>query len=257
MRVLIVGDIHGQFYELLQFITEMKSLFRIQAAIQLGDFGFFPELFESMEEQDQYFPVPLYVIDGNHEDHEWLYLSSLNNEMETWKQKHNIYFLQRATVLNLGGAKIGAIGGALHVDQPQQFSAKYKTSNYIQKAECESAIDLFNLEKPELIISHTCPTGIGIGIKGNEHFDHSIVQFIVNEGFDPGASDDCGDRQLTHLWDSLKYKPKAWAFGHFHVDHVKKIDETLFVCNDFSKRKVNSQIVVWDTEEKSILTLKF
>lgn len=257
MRVLIVGDIHGRVEKLVEYLTKVKSLFRISAAIQLGDFGFYPEIFREMEENKLYFPVQLYAIDGNHENHDWLFTMKKNREVDKWKEKFNLYYLSRASVVEIGGTKIGAIGGALNVDGPQKSSAKTQSANYILKSERESAISLFNERKPELIVSHTCPTGIGIGIKANKIFDQSIIEHIVNAGFDPGVQDDCGDRELTKLWDGLSYSPLAWVFGHFHFDYEKTIGHTRFVCNNILNESSIEQIVVWDTEERNLFTLKF
>lgn len=254
MRVLIVGDIHGQVQEFCRFLIEMKSHFRIEAAIQLGDFGFYPEIIQLMLEQKLHFCVPVYAVDGNHENHEWLFWAGMNSTRANWHKDHNLIYLPRASIFKLGSTKIGAIGGALNVDRPQVISAKSMTSNFIQQIERERAEKLFNAERPDLIISHTCPTGIGIGMKGSHYFNQTIVQHIVKEGHDPGVEDDCGDRELTHLWNNLDVKPIAWAFGHFHINHECHIAQTHFVCLDSFNADV-PQINLWDTEEKSLLTL--
>jgi len=49
------------------------AAYGIEAAIQVGDFGFFARDFnEFSQEGPRRLPVPLHVIDGNHEDHGWL-----------------------------------------------------------------------------------------------------------------------------------------------------------------------------------------
>jgi predicted phosphodiesterase len=69
MRVLIVGDVHGQHQKLAESLRQAQTDFRIAAAIQVGDFGFYKDLMTQAREERIRFPIPLHVIDGNHEDH--------------------------------------------------------------------------------------------------------------------------------------------------------------------------------------------
>jgi hypothetical protein len=72
MRVLIVGDVHGQHRKLAETLRQAQADFRIGAAIQVGDFGFYRNLLAQAREELLRFPVPMHAIDGNHEDHAWL-----------------------------------------------------------------------------------------------------------------------------------------------------------------------------------------
>jgi predicted phosphodiesterase len=257
MRVLLVGDTHGQLKELSGFLMRARSMFRISAAIQVGDFGFFPETMRESSIRDLFFAVPLHVIDGNHEDHDWLEMRFQAGETLQWKARHNLIFQPRASITQMASSKIGFVGGALHVDRPQYLNSTAGTSNYIQKSQREEAARCFNAEKPDLIVTHSCPSAIGIGIASGGFVEQGIIDHVVHAGFDPGPREDSGDRELNQLWHALEYRPSAWAFGHFHQLHDASIEGTHFVCiKDFDQSSC-FPLVIWDTEEKRLLIVKY
>jgi len=253
MRVLIIGDVHGQHEKLAEVLQRAQADYRIEAAIQVGDFGFFPEPLARLREAGIRFAVPVHAIDGNHEDHAWLRRASLTGATNAWKQELNLVYQARPSVAEMGASKIGFLGGALHVDRPQKHNWLAGLPNYILRRQREHAAELFNQQQLELIVTHSCPSRIGIGIRSSPEFGHGVAEYIVAAGFDPGPHDDCGETELGHLWCDLRYRPRAWVFGHFHRAHQTTIEGTQFVCvpGDFDTPTHN--FVVWDTEEKRLL----
>lgn len=253
MRILFVGDIHGNYEGLLDYIIKVKSMFSIEAVIQVGDFGFSEDTFKYIKQEIKYFPVPFYVIDGNHEDHEWLQKRLEEDVLSNWKKDFNIYYQKRGSIVRFGNTTIGFIGGALNFDQPQYYNKRTGASNYIQKAQIEEISQIFNDVNPELIISHSCPTSIGIGIESSSVFSRGIVNFIIAAGFEPGDNNDCGDINLTNLWKSLSTKPKAWVFGHFHRRHEKVIKDVHFSCVSSFNATEMFPLLLWDAEENRLI----
>lgn len=253
MRILIVGDVHGLFGEFHDFVLHARREMRVGAVIQVGDFGFFPEIVEGALASGLSFPVPVYAVDGNHEDHRWLSFAVQDGSVREWQRVMNLYFMDRGTVASIGGTRVGFLGGALHVDRPQVFDAAMGTSNYIQREQRVRAADVFNRERPDVIVSHTCPTGIGIGIRGSPVFAPGVAAYIAAAGFDPGVDGDCGDIELTRLWRAMEYRPRAWVFGHFHADHRALVEGTDFVCLGGMDP---DSIAMWDTDDGQILVLK-
>lgn len=253
MRVLIIGDVHGQFGEFHDIVLRARRELRIGAAIQVGDFGFFPEIIKGAVAAGLRFPVPVYAIDGNHEDHGWLAACGQDGSLNQWRHEMNLFYMPRGTVAAIGGSKVGFLGGALHVDRPQAFDSATGASNYVQRDQRAGAVTAFNLERPDLIVTHSCPTGIGIGIQGNPIFVPGVAQYIASAGFDPGVDGDCGDIELTHLWNALAYRPRAWVFGHFHADYEKRVEGTDFVCLGGMNLDL---VAMWDTDDNCVLILK-
>ena len=73
MRILMVGDIHGELDRFAEFLRLAKAEIAIHADIQVGYFGFGSDVIQAwIESTDAPFAVPVHAIDGNHEDHRWL-----------------------------------------------------------------------------------------------------------------------------------------------------------------------------------------
>lgn len=253
MRVLIVGDVHGQHQKLAEALRQAQADYRIEAAIQVGDFGFNKNALGSTEGERVRYPLPLHTIDGNHEDHGWLRRMLLVGANQRWQLELNLIYQPRASVAPLGSSKVGFLGGALHVDRPQKHNWPGGFPNYILRRHQEQAVALFNREQPELIVTHSCPAGIGIGLRCSPEMQPGVADYITAVGFDSGPSDDCGEAELRRLWSGLTYKPRAWVFGHFHRAHEAMIDGTRFVSVSDQLDGPSRQLVIWDTEEKKLL----
>ncbi|MEI6085082.1 MAG: metallophosphoesterase [Verrucomicrobiota bacterium] len=252
MRVLIIGDVHGRHRELAEALRQVQTDFGIAAAIQVGDFGFD----ERHLAQPVRYPVPVHVIDGNHEDHRWLRHALRHGAAEDWEKQANLIYQPRPSVARLGATTVGFMGGALHVDRPQKHNLLSGFPNYILRRHREQATALFNREKPELIVTHSCPAGIGIGVRSSPDLEHGVAEHVVKAGFDPGPPDDCGEAELGHLWRDLRYRPGGWVFGHFHRAHESTVEGTRFVCIDDNLSTLDQPIVLWDSEEKKLLTVQ-
>lgn len=255
MRILIIGDVHGQHRELAERLRHVQTGYQIAAAIQVGDYGFFRDLFARDTEESLRYPVPVHVIDGNHEDHEWIRQAQTRHLTARWQEALNLVYQPRPSVARLGASKVGFLGGALHVDRPQRHNVQADLPNYILRRQREQAVALFNRERPELLVTHSCPAGIGIGMHGSPALSHGVAAYIHAAGFDAGPAGDCGERELQQLWDALDYRPRGWVFGPFHAARNVLIGQTRFVCvPDEPAPTGRHPLVLWDTEEKELLT---
>ena len=119
------------------------------------------------------------------------------------------------------------------------------------------ALRNFTANHLDLIVSHSCPSGIGIGMKSNALFASTVAQYLEKSGFTASPQNDCGEAELKFLWDSLNQRenqtPPHWVFGHFHVFHKAMIGQTQFIC--VPKLGVLFPMVIWDTEEKTMLVI--
>lgn len=253
MRILIVGDAHGRHPQLAEGLRQAQADFRVAAAIQVGDYGFYRDRMARAREEGLRYPVPLHVIDGNHEDHPWLRRALLLGMARTWQRESNLVYQPRPSVAVLGASRVGFLGGALHADRPQRHNLLSGFPNYILRRQREHAAALFNRERPELIVTHSCPSRIGIGIRGPAEMRAGVAEHIAAAGFDPGPADDCGEVELGRLWLDLAYRPRAWVFGHFHRAHDATVEGTRFVCVGDDLDSPARLLVIWDTEEKRLL----
>jgi len=239
MRIGLFGDVHGNYEMFYELLMRSITTHKISAALQVGDFGLSEEVLKHKELFQ--LPVPLYVIDGNHEDFRFLAQSLENHSTEKWAA-HNLHYQPRGSVANMGSLHMGFIGGALNVDQRQQK----KSGNFITNEDVERALIHFALEPMDIVVSHSCPAGIGIGMEGNPYHRRGVVDYILSYGYNPGPSGDYGETQLTALWNRMQKRPKLWVYGHFHQYQTAQIGETLFVS--LPRMDLFHQCVVWDTE---------
>jgi hypothetical protein len=253
MRVLIAGDLHGRHAEFAGILRRIQTDFGIAAAIQVGDFGFYREAMARMRRERMRFPVPVHAIDGNHEDHRWLRRALLTGAGRAWREEANLLYHPRPSVARIGATTVGFLGGALHVDRPQRHNLLSRFPNYILRRQREHAAALFNRERPDLLVTHSCPSGIGIGMRSSAELDPHVAEHVVQAGFDPGPPDDCGEAELSRLWRDLSYRPKGWVFGHFHRRQDAVIEGTRFACVGADLEDLRRALVLWDTEEERLL----
>lgn len=249
MLILILGDSHGRLDLVHQACVRAQANYGIEAAIQVGDFGLFPKvLHKFFHEGPRRFSVPLHVIDGNHEDHGWLTTCRANGTLTEW-QAANLNFHARGTIGDIGGLRIGFLGGALHADRRQEWEGQWKSTadggvlqgkrwvprdpawaNWVTKGDVERSIASFSAKLPDLIVSHSCPAGIGVGMVGAVPLIEDVKRFVTRAGHYGGPFRDCGEGNLREVWDRLQARPPLWIFGHFHRIHDRMVAGTRFVC---------------------------
>ncbi len=239
MRIGIFGDVHHNHKVFYEMLTRSVEEHNIEAALQVGDFGFSKEVMNHPELNN--LPLPLYVIDGNHEDYKFLAKSLNKGSQENWKSC-NLYYQQRGTTVALNDIRVGFIGGAMNVHRPQRM----KSGNIITDDDLRRAEQEFSVNPPDIVVSHSCPTGIGVGMSGNPSHRMGIYYNIIMAGYDPGPFDDCGESQLASLWKCMETKPRLWIFGHFHRFHRQRIEDTEFIS--LPPIDNTRQFLLWDTE---------
>lgn len=259
MKILFAGDLHlvwdAQGIFLLEYAM-MKTREQFpdcELAIQVGDFGFSSSTFEAAFRNAPKLPYRLLAIDGNHEDHTWLKSTGWG---KGWDLKYNMEYMPRGSVIQIDGRHIGFLGGAMNVDRAQHGKTKFGTQNFISNANVKYALTNFNKYNPDLIVTHSCPHGIGIGMAGAACFLPSIQKYVYTPySLPPTDILDCGEHALKDLWDKLEKKPANWVFGHFHCQHRKVIGNTEFVCvgsTDFTDHHQSFLPIVYDTIDNQI-----
>jgi|GEM_PF-6405664 len=81
--------------------------------------------------------------------------------------------------------------------RPQRHDWRNGFPNYSLRRQREQAVALFNRERPDLIVTHSCPSRIGIGLRGSVGLRSGVAEHITRAGFDAGAPDNCGEVELS------------------------------------------------------------
>lgn len=231
MRLLIVGDTHGQLDTLHRIALRAWMVCGVDAIIQVGDFGWQAGVLADYAQTWGRFPIPVHAIDGNHEDHVWLQRCVADGTAATWPQQHHLTYHPRGTVSSVGGATIGWLGGALHSDRPQEGGDVFhrtgcepEACNWIRPRDRDRAIAAWTATPPDLIVTHTCPADIGIGMRGDPRLDDCAVTY--GAGWNRGVSDDRGDGMLTEVMQHIPLPPtgrRTLVYGHHHVWHRRHL----------------------------------
>lgn len=222
MKIIFVGDCHGNFTHMLcNLIRLTEAKVEFDTIIQVGDFGFYPGIKIGFPKRSFSLLPPLYFIDGNHEDHEFL------NHAVKLRKTFGGFYIPRGEVWVKDGIKIGFMGGAFNVDRRQEvgginFPSREEISNFSKKINDMGGVDI--------MVTHSCPGGIGVGVVGHPVFQDSAKRFIEPFGYKVYNIVDIGDEPLTNLYNNLIIKPQNWIFGHFHIAQKSKVGITTFHC---------------------------
>jgi len=236
--IRIFGDVHGNIEDYVLCTKQAPS------SVQLGDMGFD---YSSLNELDPRFHV---FVGGNHDNYTMELVegkTNPTNDLETLVKQSDKFFLSpklehdirvrpylpyvladsvfRFTDLtphylgNFGNwqipytkKKLFFVRGAWSIDQKYRF--EHRLNWYVREQmslqEMEKALDAYEKEKPEFVVSHTAPTIIMKHIFGENNYVVSATSRLLEMMFQVHA-------------------PKIWIFGHLHIPFDEYIDDTHFI----------------------------
>ena len=233
MKLMFLGDLHGQFNIIHQYV----KLYDIKDAhiIQVGDFGVgFKTLAKERRLLEDYHTqlvkknVHVWAIRGNHD-----YKPHFDNDPFGFT---NIHLVPDYTVLELCDKRILCIGGAVSVDRKWRYTFKQKQGifeNQTLGKESWWPDEVFVLDRDKLsemrnidiVVTHTAPhycepdNTFGFG---------PFVESIVRETGDTELKTDLNiERQaMTDAFSILKMNNTITHayYGHFHKSDVMNFD---------------------------------
>jgi predicted phosphodiesterase len=235
--IALLGDIHNDFETLARQARQAHSA-GAKALIQVGDFGFYRDNIEKL--RTIRFPIPIYALDGNHEDHSLLDLEA--REPVQLEQNDQVFYVPRGIVLDLDGRKIGCLGGAGSIDKAWRVRemkewermgafvpSLWSEGEQITQEQEEYAMGAFEHYNPDFLVTHTPPQEVitecfdaNGGLKQREAFFG-----VPPEWFDPSA------HVIQRVWQAMN-RPKLFC-GHMHRSmqyetvRILNIDEMLLV----------------------------
>lgn len=229
MRTLYLGDIHGNF----NIVNQYVKLYNIKDAyiIQVGDFGVgFGTLIKEKKHLEMTNDVLkkrniiLYAIRGNHD-----YKPYFDNDPFNLS---NIKLVKDYTVLNLEGKNILCIGGAISVDRCRRKTKNQKIGRYdIRNGFEEWWPDekfnweddkLINLKDINIVVTHTAPdyctpdnsNGFGPFVNNYIALDTELKLDLMDER-----------REMTMAFQTIKENNDITHHyhGHFHRSDITNI----------------------------------
>lgn len=189
--VLLIGDVHGKVNNYYQILQKHGLNDSNKKTIQLGDFGF--------QKSHNW-----HIDNINHNNHKILfgnhdYYPYINKPHSLGKFKYN------------KDLKILSICGAYSIDKHHRTEGVdlFENNEQLTYNQFYKVLNLIDLYKPEIIISHDCPHDVRYSLFGISE------KSTTTNG-------------LQAIFEC--YQPSLWVFGHHHKSITETIDGTKFIC---------------------------
>jgi len=224
----IIGDIHGIYTNRGAGRNYLNLIQKPQFSLQIGDFGFDYRILERVDADKHR------VLLGNHDHYEQF--------------RNYPHFLGDFGTHSFGAFKFFYIRGGRSVDQwARQSRIDWFFEEELNYGQSQGALNAYESEKPEIVITHECPS--------------EIIPFVIRNDWGIPASNTA--KLLQACYEI--HRPKIWIFGHFHrnwvIDYTgvgvtikgKTIDNgprpaTKFICLD--------ELAFIDVDEQGKLTTR-
>lgn len=232
MRILYLGDIHGNFSLIHQYVKNYDI--KDAHIIQVGDFGVGFALLDKERRALGMFHdlfvknnVIVWAIRGNHD-----FKPYFDNDPFGFS---NIRLVPDYTVLELEGKKILCVGGAVSVDREWRYTGAQRRGEFdVVPGQSWWRDEIFVLEKEKvvdlkginIVVTHTCPSYCP---PDNTFGFGSFVEGIIRDTGDVGLKTDLNvERQaMNDLFHYLKINGNNidnHYYGHFHKSEVQNYD---------------------------------
>lgn len=205
--ILLLGDIHGD-YNILREAINKAEWAEATAIIQVGDFclfrGYGMENEEQFREVTKNIKVPVYFIDGNHDDcSRW---KDYETVTKVWEESE-LFYIPRGTVMELDGRTLAFMGGASSIDKNTRLknNMHWDINETINDLEVSRLITNSKNNTIDIFVTH-CPP-------------HTVIQqhFNPNWKLPFGVGIDWIDENqliIEDLWHRLG-TPMVYS-GHMH-----------------------------------------
>lgn len=216
MATFLKGDIHGNLFEIIDFINRF-NLGKNDNIIILGDCGIAWR--KDKKDLDQNIKlwnecgngVKLYFIDGNHEN--FNILNSLPIENNMGKIADNIYHLRRGQVYEFENKKILVCGGADSIDKYRRIE---NFTWWKEEAISQETIDDIPAGHYDYVLTHCCPRSI---------FEKNKIYLSTLQFLDENKINHSSEDMLEQLKNKITFD--HWFFAHYHIN--RNLDEK-FTC---------------------------
>lgn len=193
----IIGDVHGKIPAYNQLIAGLDY------SLQLGDMSF---------RYDQIQAGPNHkFFGGNHDNYDIIHFAPnyIGKRFGTVKLDKEVFIVEGAFSIDIAYRLLEYSKNQIKSWWPQEE---------LSFEEMNKCLKLYKRVKPDIVVTHTCPT--------------SIEQLIGN----PRTLQQYGLDNFTSKTNELLqcmldvHRPSVWVFGHFHTSWNKSIGGTEFRC---------------------------
>lgn len=196
----IIGDVHGHYDRYVQLARKAEY------SIQLGDLGFKYDCLNALDSAKHK------VLAGNHDN----YSLDESGKFKLMNTQHWLGDWGTYRIPEL--SPIFFMRGGFSIDWKYRVEGRdWWRDEELSYAEMQKAIEFYDFIRPDIVITHECPTSI-CGVTG---WVNSLN--FIPEGT-PSRTAQCLERMFCI------YQPDIWLFGHHHKRMNINIERTQFVC---------------------------
>lgn len=193
-----LGDIHGNLRRLHRAAAQAADA-GASALFQVGDCGW------SLRWERQDFPLPVYWIDGNHET--WPALQLLLDAEQPVRLSESFTYVPRGLVVDVGGIRVGCLGGASSVDAAwQRRLGVWNACETLRPAQATRLVG-----PVDVLVTHTPPQ-----VVIDAYFDPRDLQRFF--GLDPSWRDPSATL-VERTWERLGNPPLYCGHMHRAITH--------------------------------------
>jgi UDP-2,3-diacylglucosamine pyrophosphatase LpxH len=223
----MIGDLHGEYINLLYKITKLELT--NTTFIQAGDFGLgFHDLnydLQTLTSLNKFLKQrnnKLYIVRGNHDNpFFWKHCQELHLT--------NIFFAQDYEVLIIEDQRVLCIGGGISIDRLNRTPGKdywpdeeFVLNEALLEKACETEIDI--------VVTHIAPDNVW------PYMFTPVVNHYVSREPGLAAALDLERRNMRKVYKRvLQAGCKQWYYGHYHQSIVEEKDGVLFRCLDIGE----------------------
>lgn len=215
-KIMLLGDAHGNDRWTCAVIDQAHRL-GVDGILQLGDFGYWPHddwgkrFLDWVEQTLTDYDMPLWFIDGNHEDH--AALGSAQTEPGPLQIRCHITYLPRGTRWLWDNKTWIALGGASSVDR---FMRTRDVSWFSQETMTATQQDrIIAAGHADIVVAHDAPWGV-------RHLANQYKLWLPpgTRGSWPADALRDSDAHMQRMTTiALALKPDVWFHGHHHVKY--------------------------------------
>lgn len=214
---LLCGDVHGDARYMNQVFVLAQEC-AVDRIVQLGDFGFGfdDEFVASMGKLAVIHDIPLYAIDGNHEDFDWLERQLTRPEPDgTFKLAEGMFYVPRGTVFEVEGEKVLCCGGAASLDKDWRVQYEHDTNTrawWWQETITQDDVEKCKEAGPtQILLSHDFPWEVDVVDRHLAPMWGATAQYATMENRKRVSRilAACGAREVYH--------------GHLHLSYFERI----------------------------------
>lgn len=218
MRIMICGDWHGNARHAEYCFLQAKE-HDVDVVFQLGDFGYWEHTDGGMKYLYdialivKMFKIPLYWIDGNHENHVMLAKQYTNFDENGFVEiRDNVFYSPRGNVWKWDGVKFLSLGGAFSIDRNFRRPG---TSFWFEETITQDDVDVASKngkDGVDVMLCHDVLTGVDL---------HRIF-WMMNKRLTKSRESDINRDYVREV--ALATRPRMLFHGHYHVrykDHIE------------------------------------